>query len=287
MYDLNGKVALVTGAARKGGLGRCISLRLAQEGADVVVTDLAKASENLHPWEKEEGWRGLESLVEEIKSLGRRSLAVNADITNSDEVDNMVNKVVTEFSYIDILVNNAGLTSRVLGNNPVMEVSNTSWNLGFAVNLNAVFYLIRAVSKEMVKMNRGGKIVNIASLASKIAGPGLTSYVASKTGVLGLNQNAALDLAKYKINVNAICPGPIATLTDKTGQAVHDAVKTGVSEKEAINKAFADPKMPLPPWGRMAMREDIANVVAFLASEQSDYITGQAINVDGGRNMVH
>lgn len=287
MYNLSGKVALVTGTSSKRGLGCGIALRLAQEGADVVVSDMYKAPEHLAVWDREEGWRGLESLVKEIKVLGRRGLAITADVTSSREVNEMVAKAVKEFCKIDILVNNASLIQRDFGIKHVVELSDETWNKVIAVNLTGVFNMCKAVAKQMIKQGQGGKVINVASIAGKAPTAGGAAYSASKAGVINLTQTLALELAPYKINVNAICPGRIVTW-GSIGQAIYDAIKQGKSEDEAITKIYTDGGFVKQiPLGRPGKVEEVANLVAFLASSQSDYMTGQAINITGGRLMIH
>ncbi len=288
MYDLSGKVALVTGAARKKGIGRGIALRLAQEGADVVVNDVLKTPDDLDPWDKEAGWRGLDSLVAEIKSLGRRSLAITADITRAQETSDMVDRVVKEFGKIDILVNNAGVLARDLGVTSVVDLSEEMWNKALAVNLTGLFLMSKAAAKQMIKQGRGGKIISMASRAGKLPVPGSTAYGATKAATINFTQGLAQELGQYKINVNAVCPGPVLSWSSM-GKAIYERMKKGLSEDEAIAKAYAEAPVgstdPAPLGGRVSV-EDVAKIVAFLASNQSDYMTGQAINITGGRVMM-
>jgi len=287
MYDLSGKVALVTGTANKRGIGRYIALRLAEEGADIVVSDIYRTLEELDPWDRDEGWRGLESLVAEIEAMGRRVVAIPADVTKSQEVDAMVKKTVKEFGGIDILVNNAGLISRFIGLNPMVEMSDETWDKVIAVNLTGLFHVSRAVAREMIKRNQKGKIINIASVAGKRGMAGRSAYGTSKFGVVGLTQIMALELAQHQINVNAVCPGIVATWGPK-GAAIYEGVKSGMSEEEAIEKAYVDSgQLQQVPMGRLASIDDVVKTVAFFASDQSDYMTGQAVNVCGGWLMAH
>jgi NAD(P)-dependent dehydrogenase (short-subunit alcohol dehydrogenase family) len=287
MYDLSGKVALVTGTSNKRGLGASISLRLAKEGADVVVSDIYKPPEKFDPWDREEGWRGLDSLVAEIEALGRRSIPVYADITSSQEVNDVVKKAMAEFGKIDILVNNAGVVSRDLGKNNLVDETDEIWHKAISVNLTGVFFMCRAAVREMIARNQGGKVINISSVTGKEAWKGRASYSASKFGVVGMTQALALEVAEYNINVNAVCPGLVATWGSR-GQAIYDAIKSGIDEREAIIEAYRrDGMLQQIPLDRPAMAEDVTNVVTFLASNQSDYMTGQAINVTGGFLMAH
>ncbi|MFC1981634.1 SDR family NAD(P)-dependent oxidoreductase, partial [Chloroflexota bacterium] len=250
-------------------------------------TDKYKAPEDITPWDRKEGWRGLESVVAEIKTLGRRALAITADVSSSQEVNEMVEKAVREFGKIDILVNNAALIIRDIGINQVVDLSEDVWSKTIDVNLTGVFLMCKAVAKQMIKQGLKGKIINISSIRGKMAQVGRAAYCASKFGVIGLTQTLALELATYKINVNAICPGQ--TLTWGTwGQQIYEAISQGLSEEEAIAKVYADAgTLSQVPLGRPSKVEDVANVVAFLASSQSNHMTGQAINVTGGRLMAH
>jgi NAD(P)-dependent dehydrogenase (short-subunit alcohol dehydrogenase family) len=287
VYDLAGKVTLVTGASNKRGIGRGIALRLAREGADVIVNDKRKSPEDIDLWDKEEGWHGLDSLVEEIEALGCRSLAITADVSNSLEVNVMIRKAVEKFARIDILVNNAALVARDIGTAPVVDMSEEVWTRTIAVNLTGVFLMCKAVVGQMIEQGGGGKIINIASLMGKMAMPGRAAYSASKFGVIGLTQALAQEVASHNIKVNAVCPGSTATWGSK-GHAIFEAMHQGLSEKEAVAKIYADAgSLAQIPLGRPAKVEDVANVVAFLASDQSDYMTGQAVNVTGGRLMAH
>jgi NAD(P)-dependent dehydrogenase (short-subunit alcohol dehydrogenase family) len=279
MYDLSRKVALVTGTSRERGMGRGIVLRLAGEGADVIVTDKAESRETFPPWEKTHGWRGLDSLVEEIEALGHRALAIAADITDIQQVNDMVEKAIREFGKIDILVNNAAYVTR---NVDVVDMDVDYWKKTLEVNTTGTFLTCQAVAREMIKRGEGGKIVNISSKLGKVGVAGSAAYCASKFGVVGFTQTLALELGRYGINVNAICPGLIVTWSERgRGKQLYKFVTEGLTEKEAIAREYADSNQ-LNPLGRPGTVADIVNAVVFLVSNQSDYITGQAINVSGG-----
>lgn len=287
MYDLNGKVALVTGTSNKRGIGCAIALRLAQEGADIVASDKYRKPEDLDPWDREEGWRGIKSLVEEIERRGRQALAMDADLLKKADIHELVKKTVKRFGKIDILVNNAGIIARDIGRAPVVELSEEAWNLTIGVNLTGTFLMCQAVGNEMIKQGTGGKIINISSIQGKRAFKNTAAYSASKFGLLGLTQALALELASHKINVNAVCPG-ITVSWGSSGQRVYDAIKQGFTEEEAIDKVYVkEGFIQNIPLGRPASVEDVANVTAFLVSSQADYMTGQAINVAGGTLMEH
>lgn len=271
MYELTGKIALVTGTAGKHGFGRAIANRLAKEGADVVVVD--KFSVPPRDEDLEEGWGGLDTVVEEIQALDRQALSITCDITQSEEVAEMVRKVLAKFGHIDILVNNAGV--HIFGD------SDEAWQKNISVNLTGTYFCSRAVAREMIKGNKGGKIINIASVQGKQgSGQGDVGYSASKFGVVGTTQSLALELAPYGINVNAVCPGLAATDIGSS-HFKSQAQSTGISVQEIKDRLFKG-RIAATPLGRLTTVEDIANVVAFLASKESDFITGQSINVNGG-----
>jgi meso-butanediol dehydrogenase/(S,S)-butanediol dehydrogenase/diacetyl reductase len=286
MYDLDGKVALVTGTSSKKGIGASIALRLAREGADVVVSDRSKADETYYPWDKQEGWKGLDSLVEEIQKTGRRALAVTADVSKSSDVARMVDQAIAEFGKIDILVNNAALTASRPGFTPIVDLKEDFWNLTMAVNLTGVFLVSQAVVRQMIKQGQGGKVVNIASCTGKKALENSAAYCTSKAAVIGLTQSMALEWARYKINVNAICPGFISSWGTQ-GKPIYTNIQSGLSEEEATLKAYRDAGvLQLIPMGRPGTIQELVDSVTYLTSNQSDYITGQSINVCGGYLMV-
>jgi 3-oxoacyl-[acyl-carrier protein] reductase/meso-butanediol dehydrogenase/(S,S)-butanediol dehydrogenase/diacetyl reductase len=276
---LAGKVAIVTGAARRRGIGRAIALRLAREGADVVVTTIPRAPKDLPRHERDAGWRGVWSVAAEIEALGRRAVPLDVDVTDAAQVQSMVERTLAELGRIDVLVNNAGL-ALVSGKKSLWEMDDEEWRREVDVNLNGVYHCCQAVAAVLVRQGEGGKIVNISSLAGRQAQPQYGGYTPAKFAVIGLTQMLAKELAPHRVNVNAVCPG--STDTDmmdgtfrRTGERMgipFEMVKEGV-------KRFI-------PLGRQADPAEIAAVVAYLASPLADYITGQAINVDGGVVMT-
>jgi NAD(P)-dependent dehydrogenase (short-subunit alcohol dehydrogenase family) len=276
MNSLEGKVALVTGAASKRGMGRAIALRLAREGASVVVVDKYAAPRSL--WPGDEGWGGLDAVVDEIKALGREALAVLADISSSQEVEATVARALEKFGKIDILVHCAAIRGPV--GTPVVELSEKDWRAIMDVNATGSFLLSKAVAKDMIARGQGGKMVIIASMAGTHGVPGSAGYCASKYATLGLSQTLALELAQYKINVNAINPGMVATnLRDESFTKM--SREQGITWEEARKKDH-DMLGTRIPLGRLGKPEEIADLAYFLASDQSDYITGEAIGFNGG-----
>ncbi|MBT5328579.1 MAG: 3-oxoacyl-ACP reductase FabG [Gemmatimonadetes bacterium] len=275
MYNLNGKVALVTGAGGEQGIGRAICQRLAKEGCDLVVNDL-----HTRPY-TESGWGGLPALVEEIEASGQQAFAVAADVSNADQVSNMIQQAIERFGHIDILVNNAGSRpgpDRV----PVVELSEAAWDQVQNVNAKGTFLCAQAVARHMIERGGGGKIVNISSTAGRLGMPRFAAYCASKFAVIGFTQSLAHELAEHKINVNAVCPG--TTLTERTGY-----IAAALNEQDAptqdATQTMVGSLAEQTPLGRVAEPEDVARTVAFLASAESDYTTGVALLVAGGIQM--
>ncbi len=245
---LKDRVALITGGAR--GIGRAIALLYAQEGADVVVADV-----NMEEAEKT-------SL--EIQAIGRKSMALTMDVTDYAKVEEALNKILDKFTKVDILVNNAGITK----DNLLLRMSQTEWDAVINVNLKGTFNCLKAASRIMLKQ-RSGKIVNIASIIGIIGNAGQANYSASKAGIIALTKSAAKELASRNINVNAVAPGFIQTeMTAKLPEELKQKMKE---------------QIPLDRFGSV---EDVARACLFLASEESSYITGQTIVVDGGMVMV-
>jgi 3-oxoacyl-[acyl-carrier protein] reductase len=250
---LKDKVALVTGGAK--GIGKAIALKFAQEGADVVINAVHL--------------EGAEKVAKEIRALGRKAIAIAADVSSTKEVAAMVARTIKEFGKIDILVNNAG---GVAGDAKIEETTDEAWNRVIAVNLTGQFLLCRAVIPYMRK-NKYGKIINVSSMGAIHPPAPIVHYHAAKGGVLGLTTNLALELAKEHITVNAILPGPIKS------EFFTEMFKDKSEEEANAFFKMLDAKVPM---NRMGMPDEIAGVALFLASELSSYVTGEAINVGGG-----
>jgi 3-oxoacyl-[acyl-carrier protein] reductase len=247
MSALTNKVAIVTGASR--GIGKAIALRLAQDGASVVVTATRLESAN--------------NTAGEIEKLGRKSVPLAIDVSQYSEAEHLIKTTLEHFAKIDILVNNAGVTQ----DNLLVRMSQDEWDKAIAVNLKGTFNCIRAATKTLMKQ-RQGKIINITSVVGIIGNAGQANYCASKAGIIGLTKSVARELALRNIQVNAVAPGFIETdMTHNLGEEVR---------KDLVHAI---------PLGRIGQPEDVAAVVAFLASANADYITGQVINVDGGMVM--
>ncbi len=245
--DFKGKTALITGSAR--GLGKAIAKKLAQKGAKIVISDVL--------------FELAEETVNEFKSEGFEAIACKADVTNKEDVKALINSTVEKFGSLDILVNNAGITKDTL----ILRMKEDAWDAVINVNLKGAFLVTQAASKVMFKQ-RSGTIVNISSVVGRIGNIGQANYSASKAGLIGLTKSAAREFAPRNIRVNAIAPG-----------FINSEMTAGLPE--AVREEF----MKSTPLKRFGEPEDIANAVAFLASPEAAYITGQVLGVDGGLTM--
>ena len=244
---LEGRIAVVTGGAR--GIGKAICERLAAEGASLAIVDIMQEV--------------ADETAAEFKAKGVKAVAFAANVAKPEDATNAIKAVIDEFGRIDILVNNAGITRDTL----MMRMSEADWDLVMDVNLKGTFNFIKAAMRPMMK-NKYGKIINVASVVGRMGNAGQANYSASKAGVIGLTKTAAKELATRNISVNAIAPGYIQT--DMT--------------KDLSDQA-KDAFMTVTPMKRAGSPEDVAGVVYFLSSPDSDYVTGQVINIDGGLLM--
>jgi NAD(P)-dependent dehydrogenase (short-subunit alcohol dehydrogenase family) len=275
MHDLSGKVALVTGAGGERGLGRAIAVRLAQEGADVIVNDLTAKPPG------SADWVGIPAVVQEIRALGRKSLGVLADVSDANQVDDMVQQTLEQFGQIDILVNNAGAPAgrdRV----PVIELEEDAWDLVQRVNVKGTFLCCRSVARAMIEQGQGGKIINMSSISGQRGHPRYAAYCASKFAIRGFTQALALELAPRRINVNAICPGLVETerMDDIAAALAPEGVSDQTGRQQLVERVTST-----IPLGRIAQVSDVVSVAAFLASPESDYLTGVSIPITGGAFM--
>lgn len=248
MGKLDQKVAVITGGAR--GIGKQIALTLASEGADIVIDDVLE----------------MDAVAGEIKSLGRRAVAVKADVARKEQVEKLIGTAIDNFKKIDILVNNAGITRHA----SLLEMTEQDWDAVIEVDLKGVFLCTQAAAKYMIE-RRYGKIVNIASMAGLSAHTSSVNYGAAKAAVIGLTRVCARELAPYGINVNAVAPGVIVTELTYMRKDPEQFLENA-RQKAALH--------------RVGATQDIANVVLFLASDESSFITGQVIASDGGRTGI-
>jgi len=244
-FQLHGKRAIVTGSGR--GLGQGAAIGLAEAGADVALVDVIPTDES----------------AQRIRALGRRVCQIHANLLDRSSVQTIVDTTVRELGGVDILLNNAGIIRRA----PLLEFSDKDWDEVIQINESAVFFLSQAAARQMVAQGKGGKIINIASMLSFQGGIRVPSYTASKSAVMGLTRLMGNELAPYRINVNAIAPGYMAT--DNTAPLRADEQRS----TEILGR------IPAARWGEP---EDLQGLVVFLASPASDYVTGYTIAVDGG-----
>ena len=277
--SLEGKVALITGAGGMRGVGRASALKLASLGADVAITDVRRPADDLPPGEVRAEWQSIDSVADEVRNLGRQVLPVYADLSDSQQIENLVKQTVDHFGRLDILVNNA---RAVIGRDkvPVTELEEDVWHHFLDINTTAVFLCTKFAGREMVRLGNGGRVVNIASNAGKQASADGAAYSASKFAVIGLTQASAMDLAPHAITVNAVCPGPINT--DRMSYWERDqAAQRGLTQEE-FRAQVVSASAERTPLGRIAEAEDVANLVSFLAGPDAGLITGQSYNVNGG-----
>jgi 3-oxoacyl-[acyl-carrier protein] reductase/meso-butanediol dehydrogenase/(S,S)-butanediol dehydrogenase/diacetyl reductase len=260
------------------GIGRATALKLASQGADLVLSDVKRAPEHLPPQEVSAAWRSIDSVAEEVEALGRRCHRIWCDLTVSAQIQAMAAEAAERFGHIDILVNNA---RAIIGRDrvPVTELAEDVWQQFLAINTTAVFLVTKFVAPYMIE-RRAGRIINIASDASKRARANMAAYSTSKFAVLGLTQASAMDLAPYGITVNAVCPGTVNT--DRLNYWEQAQARAQGMEPEEFRKQIVANAAKATPLGRVAESEDVANLVAFLASDDASFITGQAYNVNGG-----
>lgn len=278
MRGLDDKRALVTGAGRKRGIGRAIALRLAEEGADVAVAGYGRDHATFPEHERVAGWRGVVSVADEIRALGRQAVAVEGDVSDPADVASLVEATVAGLGGIDILVNNAALPSEA-GAAPILDMDEDLWFRTVDVNLNGLFLVTRAVGRVMREQEAGGSIVNISSLAGRMGLPSYGGYTATKWAMIGLTQQLALELAGEQIRVNCVCPG--STDTDMMDGTFRRSAELAGRDFDTWKQRTA----ASVPWGRQGTPEEQAAAVAFLASDDASYITGQTVNVDGGLRM--
>lgn len=264
--ELAGKVAIVTGAGRMRSIGRPIARLLARAGAAVVITGTGRHPDDYPADEKAAGWRDIESVAEEIRTTGGRCLPLVSDIRQEEAIQELLGRTLAEFGRIDIVVNNAS-AARGDDRLPVTEMSLDAWRRVFRTNVEGPFLLCRMAAREMVRQEQGGSIVNISSVTSKLPLANSAAYAASKAALNAMSRCMALELGPSGIRVNALCPGMIDT-------SRLDDVGRGETWDRYVQATI--------PLGYPGDGSEIAEMVLFLAGKRGKWITGQAINVDGG-----
>ncbi|QGN54452.1 SDR family NAD(P)-dependent oxidoreductase [Novosphingobium sp. Gsoil 351] len=264
MTRFAGKTIVVTGSGRQKGLGQAILQRFANEGANCVVSDVTIGDE-------------ARDVAEDLRGRGAQVLTVACDVSDSAQCDALVAAAADAFGGVDIMVNNAGIGFMM---KPLLEVDPADWAKVVAVNLSGAFYCTQAAARDMVKRGKGGRIVNIASQAAKTGFPHLPAYVSSKHGMIGLTRASAVELGAHRITVNAVCPNHVTTAL-------------GAEQNEYFSKLLGFPDVAAylanmaakNPMGRPGLPTDTAAAVAWLASDEAFYVTGEALNVSGGEEM--
>lgn len=278
LSGIAGKVALVTGAARRRSIGRATALRLAREGADVACLDIARPYADF-PEHGVASADELDGLVAEIRGLGRRAIALRADVSSWDQVHAAVAETVAALGGVDLCLNVAGGASFGMGAGPLLMLPEGQWDRVLDVNLKGTWIVARACAERMLAAGRGGRIVNVSSQAGKRGFPMLGAYCAAKAGVILLTQVLAQELGAAGITVNAVCPGTVDTdLINKDHQLERLIESSGEGRDQWIRREI--------PLGRLETADDVAAAIAFLCSDDAAYVTGEAVNVSGGQTMV-
>jgi NAD(P)-dependent dehydrogenase (short-subunit alcohol dehydrogenase family) len=273
MFNIQGKTAIVTGSGRRAGIGEAIVMRLAEEGCNIVISDIGKAQGAEFSAEHIGATDEMEAIAADVRAKGAKAICVPCDVRSEADCKNLVDQAVAAFGSVDILVNNAGVGYLM---EPFTEFKESSWDAVLDVNLKGAFLCSKHAAIQMIAQGTGGSIINIASQAAKSGFPFAAAYTASKHGLVGLTRSNAVELGKFGIRVNAVCPNHITTglghwqnkfFSEKLGLD-YDTYLQGIRDRN--------------PLGRTGLTDDISKAVAFLASEQSAYITGEAMNVSGG-----
>lgn len=258
---LKDRVAIITGGGR--GIGQGVALRFAREGAKLALVDIEQAH-------LDETARELDEKAPDTEYVTHR-----ADVSSSADVQRFFDATVERFGRLDILVNNAGIGNPPV---PIVQMPEEAWDRTLAVNLKSVFLCSKAAAIQFIKQGGGGRIISVASQAGKTGYPMLTPYCASKAGIVLFTQAFAKEVGQHKINVNCVCPGTIDTpLLRGAGM--------GLQTTDELFKQLIGRVLPTIPLGRIGYPEDVAKVITFLASDEADYMTGQAINISGGQEM--
>jgi NAD(P)-dependent dehydrogenase (short-subunit alcohol dehydrogenase family) len=269
MGELDGKVAIVTGAGRMRGIGRAAAVHLARMGADVVLTGTGRSPDRYPDDEKAAGWRDVDSTADQVRAEGRKALTQIVDVTNPDHVQRMAERTIEEFGRIDILVNNAAYPR---GNDrvPIVDLPLEIFERVMDIKVTGTFLCTKAALPYIIAQNEGGKIVNISSTAGKRGQAQTLAYNAGNFAVVGMTQSMAAELGQYGINVNAVCPGAVET-----------------ARMDVLGRETLDRIASTTPIGRNGTDDEVGAFVAYLCSEAASWIHGQAININGGAVMEH
>jgi 3-oxoacyl-[acyl-carrier protein] reductase/meso-butanediol dehydrogenase/(S,S)-butanediol dehydrogenase/diacetyl reductase len=266
------KVAIVTGAGRMRGIGRWIAVEMARAGCDVVITGTGRSPDRYPDDEKAAGWRDIESVADEVRALGRRALPIVASVTDEADIERLMGATLSELGRADFLVNNAA-SSRGNDRVPVVEMATEEWDRVIGVNLRGTFLMSRAFARHLLAEQKPGCIINISSVAGKSLPARATAYGASKAGIQALSAGMAVELGPSGIRVNTICPGFVDTSRmDVPGRAREERLEAAAERS---------------PLRAVRVGDEIGTMAAFLCSDQGNWVTGQAINVNGGSFVAH
>jgi NAD(P)-dependent dehydrogenase (short-subunit alcohol dehydrogenase family) len=271
--ELKGKVALITGAGRRKGLGEAMAIRLAAEGCKVIITDIAHAKGSEMPESAVGTQSEMEAVAKDIRATGAECHAIALDVLEELQVKSVVDETIKRFGGLDILVNNAGIGYLM---KPITELSVTEWDAVLGVNLRGAFLCTKYAAEHMIKQGRGGRIVNIASQAAKSGFPFAAAYCASKHGLVGLTRVSAIEFGKHGITANAICPNHVTTGLG-AWQNEYFSEALGLTMEQYMNAMKS--RIPV---GRPGLPNDTAAACAWLCSDQAAYVNGEAMNVSGG-----
>jgi len=274
MGRFTGKTAVITGSGRRKGLGEAIAKRLAKDGANIVISDIGASRDDATGAEHIGSTDEMEAIVEDMRSLGVRASAQICDVRSLEEVRSLAKHAAKEHGSLDIWVNNAGIGYIM---KPLLEVTENDWRAVIDVNLTGAFFGVKAAAETMIGQGKGGRIINIASQAAKSGFPHAQAYTSSKHGLVGLARSAAVELGEHKITVNNVCPNHVTTGLGAWQNEYFSKVMGADSVEDYLEAMAAR-----IPMGRPGLPEDTANAVAFLCSEEANYITAESMNVSGG-----
>ncbi|MFN2104987.1 MAG: SDR family NAD(P)-dependent oxidoreductase [Candidatus Promineifilaceae bacterium] len=276
MSELKGKVALITGAGRRNGIGVAVARRLAEGGADIVISDICAAPSDL-PHGGNAAWEELQENAAELAGLGVRALPLRADVTSGEDVASMIAATRKQFGRLDILVNNAGA---IIGPAPVRYMAEEAWRRMLEINATGIFLCCHHALPLMIEADQGGRIINMSSIAAVRPRIFMSAYAASKAAVIAMTKSLAQEVGEFGITANAVLPGDINTGMKQWGMQMESLV-TGTTYDDVVGDL--ESRIPI---GRIGSPQDVADLVYFLASDEAKFITGQAINLTGGRELT-